>query len=248
MVLDEQGKKYSKRLHGANILDWREDGYLPQTMINYLVLLGWTPAEEGRELFTPDELAEAFTIERLGRSAGKFDLKKLQWLNGQHIRMMPVTQLRDALAPIMANAGLALSSKPDVWQLRMTEICQEKIPTLNDIVGYTDFFFHDITEYEEKSVQKQWRKDDIITRMDAMIDAMQAVRTWTASEIHDQFVALSEAMQQGLGHFTNPARLALTGKGVGPGLFELAELLGRDECLRRMQNAVEHIKAMEAQV
>src|SRR5690606_31149639 len=75
MVLDEHGKKYSKRLHGANILDWRDDGYLPETMVNYLVLQGWTPEEKDRELFSREELIEAFTIDRLGKSAARFDMK-----------------------------------------------------------------------------------------------------------------------------------------------------------------------------
>ncbi len=247
MVLDEQGKKYSKRLHGANLLDWRADGYLPSTMLNYLVLLGWTPSEEGRELFTPEELVKAFDEKRLGKSAGKFDLKKLQWLNGQHIRRMSVEDLCAALLPIMQAAGLDTSTKDTAWLHRMTEICQEKIPTLNEIVPYTDFFFNDITDYEEKPVKKNWRKDGVVERMDSMIGAMENVGEWTADALKASFTALSESMDVGLGQFTNPSRLALTGKAVGPGLFELAELLGRDESVRRMRAGVEYIKSLEAQ-
>jgi nondiscriminating glutamyl-tRNA synthetase len=183
MVLDENGKKYSKRLHGANLLDWRADGYLPSTMLNYLVLLGWTPKEEGRELFTPEELIEAFDEKRLGKSAGKFDLKKLQWLNGQHIRRMPVADLCAALLPIMNGAGLDTSTKDPEWLHRMAAICQEKIPTLNDIVAYTDFFFHDVVEYEDKAVKKNWQKDDVLDRMHAMIAAMENVPEWTADDV-----------------------------------------------------------------
>lgn len=247
MVLDEHGKKYSKRLHGANLLDWRDDGYLPSTMLNYLVLLGWTPAEEGRELFSPDELIEAFDSNRLGKSAGKFDLKKLQWLNGQHIRRMSVEALCEALLPIMQAAGLDTSSKDKIWLHRMAEICQEKIPTLNDIVPYTDFFFNDVTEYEAKPVKKNWRKEGVLDRMEAMIGAMENVSDWTAEALKEAFTKLSETMEIGLGQFTNPSRLALTGKAVGPGLFELAELLGREEALRRMRAGVEYIQKLEAE-
>ncbi len=247
MVLDEHGKKYSKRLHGANLLDWRDDGYLPSTMLNYLVLLGWTPSEEGRELFTPEELIDAFDETRLGKSAGKFDLKKLQWLNGQHIRMMSVEALCEALLPIMKTAGLDTATKDEAWLLRMTEICQEKIPTLNDIVPYTEFFFNGVTEYEEKPVKKNWRKEGVVERMDAMLVAMESVSDWTADALKESFTALSESMGVGLGQFTNPSRLALTGKAVGPGLFELAELLGRDEAIRRMRNGIAHIQALEPQ-
>jgi len=247
MVLDEHGKKYSKRLHGANLLDWRDDGYLPSTILNYLVLLGWTPSEEGRELFTPEELVQAFDETRLGKSAGKFDLKKLQWLNGQHIRRMSVEDLSQALVPIMQAAGLDTSTKDETWLRRVAEVCQEKIPTLNDIVPYTDFFFNEVTEYEAKPLKKNWRKEGVVDRMEAMIAAMENVRDWTAEALKASFTALSESMEVGLGQFTNPSRLALTGKAVGPGLFELAELLGREEAIQRMRAGVAHIQALEPQ-
>ena len=216
-------------------------------MLNYLVLLGWTPSEEGRELFTPEELVKAFDEKRLGKSAGKFDLKKLQWLNGQHIRRMSIEDLCAALLPIMQSAGLDTTTKDAAWLHRMTEICQEKIPTLNEIVPYTDFFFNDVAEYEEKPVKKNWRKEGVVERMESMIDAMENVGEWTADALKASFTAISESMEVGLGQFTNPSRLALTGKAVGPGLFELAELLGREESVRRMRAGVAYIKALEAQ-
>src|SRR5262249_16998211 len=101
MVLDETGKKYSKREHGANVLDWRRDGYRPEALINYGALLGWPPAEAGRELFTLEELKQIFTIERWGKSAARFDRKKLDWLNGQHIRRLPVEDFRDRVVTIL---------------------------------------------------------------------------------------------------------------------------------------------------
>src|SRR5690606_15151395 len=132
MVLDESGKKFSKRLHGANVLDWRDDGYLPEALINYVALLGWTPEEEGRELFTLDELIAAFEPKRWGKSAARFDLKKLQWLNGQHIRNLPVDGLRDRLVPRLRNAGLDLGGRTESWLTEMTVLCREKLSTLND--------------------------------------------------------------------------------------------------------------------
>ena len=244
LVLDEQGKKYSKRLHGANVLDWREDGYLPETIINYLALLGWAPEEEGRELFAPEELIDAFSLNRLSLSAGRFDLKKVQWLNGQHIRRLSVEELRDRVLPILERAGLDIGSKSPEWLTRMTAICQEKLATLNDIIRQTDFFFVEPAEYEEKAVRKQWGKEGALERMRMIYDVMREIDPWTAESLKGVYQRLVEESGLGLGRFVHPTRLALTGKSVGPGLFELAGLLGREACLARMQRAIEYVKGM----
>ncbi len=244
MVLDETGKKYSKRLHGANVLDWRDDGYLPETIINYVVLLGWTPAEEGRELFSREELIEAFTLDRLGQSAAKFDLKKLQWLNGQHIRRLTPESLRDRVLPILQKAGLDALSKSPEWLAKMAAICQEKIPTLNDIVAYTDFFFRDVEAYEEKAVNKHFKAEGAVERVSALREMMASVATWDHDTLKAAYEAKAAESGFSLGQFVHPTRLALTGKSVGPGLFELAELLGKDTCLARMDKAIAYIKSL----
>ncbi len=243
LVLDEAGKKYSKRLHGANVLDWREDGYLPEALINYVALLGWTPAEEGRELFSREELIAAFEAKRWGKSAARFDRKRLDWLNGQHIRRLPVAVLRDRVVPILERAGFPVREKPEPWLTEMAGICQEKLSTLNQIVEYTDFFFQEVGSYEEKAVRKQWRQEGALARMQRMTATMEEADPFDAPTLQAAYQALSEATGEGLGKFVHPTRLALTGKSVGPGLFELAALLGRDTCLARMRAAQTYIEA-----
>ncbi len=245
MVLDERGKKYSKRAHGANVLDWRDDGYLPEGLINYVALLGWTPEEDGRELFTRAELTEAFTPGRWGKSAARFDMKKVQWLNGQHIRMLPTEELRDRLVPVIEAAGHDLGGKSQEWLTRMTEICKEKIPTLNDIVAQTDFFFSEVDGYEEKAVKKHWRKEGALARMERIRVALGAVDDWSHDAIKDAIHALAEASGEGLGKFVHPIRLALTGKPVGPGLFELAELLGKETAVARIDQGIAYLQSLE---
>ena len=245
MVLDETGKKYSKRMHGANVLDWRNDGYLPEALINYVVLLGWTPEDEGRELFTRDELIQHFSAERLGASPAKFDIKKLQWLNGQHIRRLTPEQLRDRVVPILEKAGFDTTEKSEAWLTKMAEICQTKIPTLNDIVPYTDFFFVEPAEYEEKAVKKQWQKEEAPDKMRTIRSILQDIVSWDHDTIKAAYEKLSEEAGVGLGQFVHPTRLACTGKSIGPGLFELLELLGKDACLARIDKAIQFIEGME---
>ncbi len=241
MVLDEKGKKYSKRLHGANVLDWRNDGYLPEALINYVALLGWTPEEPNRELFTIDELLEAFVIKRWGKSAARFDRKKLDWLNGRHIRLMDTRVLMERVIPVLEEAGFNPRERSEDWLLRMTEICQEKIGTINNIIEYADFFFKEINSYEPKAVKKQYQKEGAETKLQQLIDALTPLEDWSADMIKAAFEALAEAQGEKLGAYIHPARLAFTGKSVGPGLFELAELLGKDACLERLQNALDYV-------
>ncbi len=242
MVLDETGKKYSKRLHGANVLDWRDDGYLPEALINYVALLGWTPEEPNRELFSINELLEAFTIKRWGKSAARFDRKKLDWLNGQHIRRMDSQELMQRIIPVLENAGYKPREMSVDWLLKMTQICQEKIGTINNILEYADFFFMDIQEYEEKAVRKQWHKEDAGQRLQQLINLLTPLPTWTTDCIKAAFESLAEQQGEKLGAYIHPARLAFTGKSVGPGLFELAELLGKESCLLRLKNALNYVE------
>lgn len=246
MVLDERGKKYSKREHGANVLDWRADGYLPETLINYVALLGWTPAEEGRELFTRDELISMFTADRFGKSAARFDMKKIQWLNGQHIRRLSVEALRDRCLPILHAHGIDTSGRDAAWLLQMVGICQEKLATLNDIVAYTDFFFQPIEGYEEKGVKKQFAKEGAPERLEAIRAMLAETVPFKAPALQAAFEARAEAEEVGVGQFIHPARLALTGKSIGPGLYELAALLGREECLERVDRAAAFVASLPA--
>ncbi len=244
MVHDEHGKKYSKRLRGANVLDWREDGYLPEALVNYVALLGWNPGDD-RELFTRDELVEAFSIERLGKSPAKFDLKRLQWLNGQHIRMLTDEELLGRVLPILERAGLDTGARSDEWLARMMRICKDKLATLNDIVKFTDFFFVEPTEYEEKPVKKHWRKDGALERLETIRRVINEADPWTSEALHEAYEAIAAEAGLGLGQFVHPTRLALTGKSVGPGLFELAELLGKDACRARVARAIEYVETLE---
>ncbi len=246
MVLDEKGQKYSKRLHGANVLDWREDGFLPEALVNYLVLLGWTPGDD-REVFSREELIEAFTIERLGKSPGKFDYKRLLWLNGQHIRKLTAAELCERVLPILRKAGFDVDAFPKEWLIQMTAICQDRIPTLNDIIGYTDFFFVEPQSYEEKAVNKHWRKEpqNAVQTLEKIRNMIEETSDFSHDGLKATFEQKAAAEGVPVAHFIHPTRLALTGKSVGPGLFELAALLGKEKCLQRIERALAFVRTIE---
>ncbi len=242
LVHDENGRKYSKRLHGANVLDWREDGYLPETLINYIALLGWTSEEEGREFFTLEELKHMFTLKRLTKSPARFDRKKLDWLNGQHIRMLTPEQLCERVTPIMRKHGLDVDSVPQEWLLQVVSICQEKIATLNHIIPYTEFFFARPTEYEAKGMRKFFENPEATLWLETALACMQHAPSWTHDALKGLYEAAAAEKGIKIGALVNSTRLALTGKTVGPGMYELAELLGKDEALARMEQALAFVQ------
>jgi glutamyl-tRNA synthetase len=126
----------------------------------------------------------------------------------------------------------------------MAAVCQEKIATLNEIVAYTDFFFVAPSEYEAKGVNKQWRKEGARLRMERIIGVCATVADWNAESLKHAYEATVAETGCSLGELVHPTRLTLTGKSVGPGLFELAELLGKDECLARLEKALTYIDAL----
>jgi len=243
LVLDEQGRKYSKRMRGANVLDWRDDGYLPEAIINYVALLGWTSGEENKEFYTLQELLEKFSLERISKSASRFDRRKLEWLNGLHIRHLPPEDLRDRIIPILQKHGFDTSTKSQEWLTKLAIICQEKLPTLNRIVFLSDFFFKEIETYEPEGEKKWWSQPDVvISQFNKVIEKLEKITHWDHDNIKKAFEETSASENIKIGNLINPARLALTGKTVGPGFFELTELLGKEKTLERLKKAIDYLK------
>lgn len=242
LVHDEQGRKFSKRLHGANVLDWRDDGYLPEAIVNYVALLGWTSEEENREFFTLPDLIEHFSIERINKSPARFDRRKLEWLNGLHIRNLSVESLRDRIIPILEKHGFDTSTKSKEWLTKLAQICQEKLPTLNRIIFLSDFFFKDFDTYEAEAEAKLWKTPDtVITYFKIIQEKLSAISVWEHDPLKQAFEDVCAELNIKLGAIVNPVRLAITGKSVGPGFFELVELLGKEKTLERISRAIEYL-------
>ncbi|MCX8065706.1 MAG: glutamate--tRNA ligase [Candidatus Hydrogenedentes bacterium] len=243
LVHDEQGRKFSKRMHGANVLDWRDDGYLPEAIINYVALLGWTSEEENKEFFTLQELLEKFTLERISKSASRFDRRKLEWLNGLHIRNLPVDDLRDRLIPILEKHGFNTSTKSKDWLTKLAKICQEKLPTLNRIVFLSDFFFKDFETYEPEGEKKWWSQPEIvISQFNLILEKIKNIESWDCDNIKKAFEEICSQQNIKIGALVNPTRLAITGKTIGPGFFELTELLGKEKTIERLIKAIAYLK------
>ncbi len=247
MIHGTDGKKLSKR-HGATAVgDYQYRGILPQAMSNFLALLGWSPGND-REVLTIAELVELFTPGGLLRKAAIFDPQKLEWMNGQHLSLLPLAELTPRVTPALVAAGLATEADLEArgpWYARLLDQLRVRARTIDDIVRQATPYLLDEITYDPDAVAKQWFKDPTTARAllaDAR-ESLAALPDWTPDAMEPALRAVAEARGLAAGKLFQPLRVALTGLTVSPGIFDVLELLGRERSLARLDAAVEQIDA-----
>ena len=232
MIVNQQGKPYSKRDGAAFVGEFREEGYLPEALFNYLLLLGWNPGDD-REVLTREEMIKLFDIADCHVTAAKFDIKKLQWMNGEYIRRAPKSEYMSELTKRLDAAGLKV---PEGFNLDLlVDQLQIRTKFWNDIPGNCSFFFTDDFPIDEKAVQKRLMKPGVKEILLDMADRFSKLEPFTAAAGEAMVKELSQG--QGMGPWVHPIRVAVSGRGEGPGLFEMVELLGREKTVERLRNA-----------
>ena len=248
LVLDSSGRKMSKRHHGdlVAVNRYREQGYLPEAMLNFVVRLGWS-YDDKQEIFSVDELIEKFDIARIGKSGSVFDIKKLEWLNSHYINQLDIAARTDAVIPFWQQEGLLDDSTADRnWLESIVEAVGERLTTLQDIIPQTRYFFTDAFEYDPKAVKKWWgnseekreKTSEILTNILQILEETPAFDLQTIEaaiwKYTDENNIKRVAAMQAL-------RIALTGASFGPSLFDIVVLLGRDEVLKRIPKAIAYL-------
>ncbi len=244
MILGRDGTKLSKRHGATSMADYREKGYLPWTMINYLALLGWS-TQESQQFFNQEELIRSFSLERVGKSATVFDPKKLEWMNGEYIRKLKPNQLVDLLIPYLRRENWVTKRIDPLTRkkiLKVTELEQERVKILSQITNLANFFFKSDFEYDQTSVEKRLKKDYVPPLLKKMRKRIAGLSLFNEKNLERLIRDLANEFSLSPGEAFHPLRVALTGKMKGPGLFELAVLLGKNEVLRRIDRAVEMLK------
>lgn len=235
-VMGEGNKKLSKRDPEAHLLAYRDQGFLPEGLLNYLALLGWAIADD-RDVFTLEEMVEAFDIGRVQPNPARFDLKKAEAINGSHMRMLTVTEMGRRVTPYLQKAGL-LADPPTEAQLALLDaampLVHERMNKLTEAVDMLGFLFVDQVDYDADDVAKVLDEEGR-TVAAAARDALAAAETWTTEGIE---AALRAKLVEELGlkprNAFGPVRVAITGRRISPPLFESLELLGRETSLARL--------------
>lgn len=245
LILGPDGKRLSKR-HGATAVgDYAAEGILPEAMMNFLALLGWSPGDD-REFMSVEELVEAFDPERILKKSSVFDAEKLSWLNGKHLAVKPdadlVGHIRSRLVGEESLRGDLLDD-PE-WVASLLEVIKVRARTLDELADQARPFVCDHLTYDEKAMEKHWAKDPQAARerLGRLAEAYEGVE-WTKEALEARLRALAEEMGTGAGKLIHPLRVALTGNMASPGIFDVLVLLGRDRAFRRIDAGLERIGA-----
>jgi len=249
-LLGVDRKKLSKRHGDTAVREYAAQGYLPETLVNFFALMGWYP-EDGREIFSVVELTERFRIEEMGRSGAIFDVQKLNWMNGEYMRetyRRNPERVVDLVIGCLRSEGLLngeISRAQRSYVARVVGIMGERLRLPRDILTYGDFFFRDEVVHEPQAVQKFFRGPETVAVLRHLRRALGAATPFDLETIEAAIRGAAAEMGVESKVVIHPLRVALTGKTVGPGLFELIEVLGKDRVLARLDRAVAIAEAAE---
>ncbi|MEE8179693.1 MAG: glutamate--tRNA ligase [bacterium] len=242
MILGKDGTKLSKRHAATSVSSYRKKGYLPWALVNYLALLGWSTADS-QQFFEKEELIEKFSLEKIGKSAAIFDSEKLKWMNGEYIRRMKPEVLTDLLIPYLKKTSLVeqILATPK----KMTEIVrleQERIKIFSDFFQEADFFFEKDFNYDSAAVGKRLKKDYVPLLLKEIKKRIEQLSSFSEATLEGMSRNLSKDLSLTTGQVFHPLRVSLTGKMKGPGLFELAVVLGKKEVLKRIDRTLKMLE------
>ena len=243
MVLGNDRARLSKR-HGAmSVTAYRDMGYLPEALLNYLVRLGWSHGDQ--EFFTREELIEVFDIEHIGRSAGIFDIEKLQAINADHIQAAAASDLVASLRPFLNDRGIEIDT--DDYAASVIETLQPRSKTLDDMADAAMFYYLDDIVYEEKAARK-FLKSTALEPLKLLAAKLESTAVFSEKSLEDVFKAVMEETGLKLGKIAQPVRVALTGKTASPGIFEIIAILGPDRVISRLEKAIAFIEDRTAEL
>ena len=238
VLVNEQRKKLSKRRDKVAVEQYREEGILPEAMVNYLMTLGWAPIGD-TEIVPWEQIVQEFSLESVNHSPAFFDIKKLQAFNGEYIRKMPLADFVDAANNILTSAAATWPAeryKPEVFAA-MAPLVQTRVAVMAEVVDMVDFLFMAEPPIDDAAFTKAFSADFAIPTLTQIATAFETIE-WNAESIKQAVEAVGTEHEVKLGKLQGPLRIAITGRTVGPPLFEPIELLGRDESLRRIRAAL----------
>ncbi|WP_372627660.1 glutamate--tRNA ligase, partial [Arsukibacterium sp.] len=236
MILGDDGKRLSKRHGAVGVMQYRDNGFLPEALINYLVRLGWSHGDQ--EIFSIDELIELFDLADCNRAPSAFNTEKLLWLNQHYMKTLPPARVASELQWHLAHQQLDTSTGPAVEDV--ISVQAERVKTLAELVEVSRYFYEDFNEFEENAAKKHLRP--VAAEPLALVkEKLAALAEWQLDAIHHAINAAAEQLGVGMGKVGMPMRVAVTGGGNSPALDQTLLLIGRERTLARIKMALEFI-------
>ncbi|MDG6772936.1 glutamate--tRNA ligase [Thiomicrorhabdus sp. ZW0627] len=237
MVLGEDGSRLSKRHGAVSVLQYKEQGFLPEALLNYLVRLGWSYGDQ--EVFTIDQMVEFFDLDSVNSSPSTFNTEKLTWVNEQHIKMAKAEHLAKHLAPFMTQHGCDLSQGPDLAEV--ADLLRDRAKTFVEMAQAATYFYNDFETFEEGAAKKHLRPV-AEEPLRVLLGKLEQIDEWQAEAIHAAIHATTEELEIGMGKIGMPLRVAVTGGGQSPAIDATAQLIGKSRCIERIHLALEFIE------
>jgi glutamyl-tRNA synthetase len=233
LILSKDGGRMSKRHGATSIFEYKNMGFLPEALVNYLSLMGWAPGED-REILPIGEIVKLFDVKDVNKTGAIFDMDKLGWLNSQYIKNMDIDMLLPRTVGYLKDKGIIDGKFNDSKWAAIMKAYKERMRTLDDLGGIYRIFFADTLEYDEKAVEKYLKKPnskDIIGRCKKIVET---IPDFNKAAIEDAYRKLAEELKLKAAELIHPTRVAISGKTVGAGLFDMMEILGREEVAKRL--------------
>ncbi len=238
LILNGDGSKMSKRDQGASLMSYLDEGFLPEAVVNYLCLLGWSP-KENREKLTLAETIERFDLPQILRHNARFDSEKLLWLQGEYARELTDDRFYELTVHAFAKAGVDTNKFPLPYVKAALDTCKGKFKLFNELPAYAGFYFRDDLTYESEAAKKAFVPENK-PRLEKLRDAFGKLPAFDAASIETALKATATELGVKVGVLIHPTRLACTGNPHGPSLYHLIEVLGKDKTVARIEQALGH--------
>ena len=234
LILGQDGAKLSKRHGGVSVEEYEREGFLPEALANYLILLGWFPGED-REVLSMDEAVKLFDISDMSDVQAKFDIQKLRWLNGEYIMKKTTEELLPLIKDQLLTAGFDMSGVTDDYISKLVDLYKIRIKTLRELGDLADWFFKDDFTMDEEGKRKYLDKEENKDNIRIFADRLDGLEDFSHENIEKICRDIAEERELKAADIIHPTRLAISGKTRGAGLFEVMELLGKEKVIKRMR-------------
>ena len=238
MIVNAQGKPYSKRDGAAFIGEFREKGFDPQALFNYLALLGWSPGDD-REIVSREEMIRLFDIAKVKSAPAQMNFQKLEWMNSEYLRQMPTAAYEKGCSEALKAKGLLSEAISPDYASQVFALMRERIKLFNDLPEIASFFFTEDYPYDEKAVRQRIQKPEALTALKEIQEVYSHVSPFTAQNLETGLRELATQKGVNAGHYIHPVRVAVSGLSMGPSLFEMLALLGPTRVLPRLTKTLE---------
>jgi len=239
MILGDDGKRLSKRHGAVGVMQYFDDGYLPEAMLNYLVRLGWSHGDQ--EIFTRDEMIEYFSIDAINRSAASFNKEKLNWINQQYMMDSPIEKIVELVKQRLRRIDVDFDDNRDISL--MVDLYRQRVSTINDLTDSILYCFQEFDDYEPKAARKAL-KPESMEALQQLYNYLGELESWDTQSIHGVIEKITGELGVGMGKVGQPLRVAVTGGSFSPPIDQTVELLGRERSISRIKRAIDYISTI----